>query len=68
MTKILFKATEFKPIPLKVSKNLPRISMRILINREFIHEKKKMGKTKQNKTEVIYEILDEKGILLILHN
>lgn len=41
--------TESKPIPLKVSENLPRKSMRILINPEFIHGKR------QQRAEFIYE-------------
>lgn len=41
--------TESKPIPLEVSENLPRKSMRILINPEFIHGKR------QQRAEFIYE-------------
>lgn len=41
MTEILFKNTESKPIPLEVSESLPRNSMRILINPEFVHGKRK---------------------------
>lgn len=41
MTEIVFKNTESKPIPLEIIENLPRNSVRILINPEFIPGKRK---------------------------
>lgn len=41
MTEIVFKNTESKLIPLEIIENLPRNSLRFLINPEFIHEKRK---------------------------
>lgn len=41
MTEIFFKNTESKPIPLEITENLPINSVRILVNPEFIHGKRK---------------------------